>query len=389
MKKISAVLLVLVLVGSVVFAGFTGSITTSFDLNLDTGVYGFTNAKAVDIDMVFQEWLGAKKGEGDIYAEINAKGTLSFDSAAAIDADADATLDAYLALTSAKIIAKDWWVGICSSAAASDLAVSAIDVDGDAVYASMLPSSYVTQNANGLTVGLTSGYTFSVGVTGDLDAPAHNFYGSVVTPEYPVADGMTAKFAAAAKIVNEANAVAGSAKFAYKTDEYSANLAADLVYAGDIKADVAVNSTFGKTTVNAYFATNTNQGPAIANYLEAKVATTVDKFTITASGTDLVNTQALCLSAKMAATAELAVTGRGKYTIGTNAWEAGTDVVYTAPMYVGTVNLTYKSANELAVTVKAETTKLVAGATLTGQYVVADLIGGDKGTITAKAYINF
>jgi hypothetical protein len=388
MKKISAVLLVLVLVGSVVFAGFTGSATTQFDFDIESGEYGFANATAVDIDMTFQEWLGAKKGEGDIYAEINAKGTLSFDSVTAQDGDlAVADLDVYLKVTSAKIIAKDWWVSILGSTGASDLAVSAIDIDGDGTKASLKPASHVTQNAKGVTVGLGD-YTLSVGVTGDLNPAAHDFYGSIATPAFDVADGMTAKFAAAATLADAGNAAAGSAKVEYKADDYSASVAADLVYDAGFEADVAVSSAFGKTTVDAYFATTTDQGPAGPNYLEAKVATTVDKFTITASGTDLINTQALCLSAKMAASDELAVTGRGKYTINGGAWEAGADVVYTAADYTATLNFTYKSTNAIAVTAKAVSTTMIPGATLTAQYTTAD-IATDLGAVSAIAKIAF
>ena len=82
MKKISAVLLVLVLVGSVAFAGFTGSATTTFGVNLDTGAWGFANAKAIDIDIVLHEQVAGAKGEDEVYAEINASLAITFDSTA-------------------------------------------------------------------------------------------------------------------------------------------------------------------------------------------------------------------------------------------------------------------------------------------------------------------
>ncbi|MDX9939780.1 MAG: hypothetical protein RBT44_07490, partial [Sphaerochaetaceae bacterium] len=79
MKKISAVLLVLVLVGSVAFAGFTGEAETSFGVNLQSGDYGFVNDALVTSDIVFFEQLVDNAGEGDIYAEIQAELTLAFD----------------------------------------------------------------------------------------------------------------------------------------------------------------------------------------------------------------------------------------------------------------------------------------------------------------------
>src|SRR5690554_1378489 len=87
MKKISAVLLVLVLVGSVAFASFTGSATTEFGFNLDDGEYGFDNSTSVTIDVALMEALGEAKGEGDIYADISASLSFTFSNADASDLD--------------------------------------------------------------------------------------------------------------------------------------------------------------------------------------------------------------------------------------------------------------------------------------------------------------
>ncbi|MGI6432716.1 MAG: hypothetical protein ACOXZ4_02470 [Sphaerochaetaceae bacterium] len=81
MKKISAVLLVLVLVGSVAFAGFTGSASVSAGYNLDTEEYGLENGTSVSVDVALFEALGAAKGEGKIYADIAASLTFSFSNA--------------------------------------------------------------------------------------------------------------------------------------------------------------------------------------------------------------------------------------------------------------------------------------------------------------------
>src|SRR5690554_1137559 len=87
MKKISAVLLVLVLVGSVAFASFTGSATTEFGFNLDNGEYGFDNSTSVTIDVALMEALGEAKGEGDIYADISASLSFTFSNADASNLD--------------------------------------------------------------------------------------------------------------------------------------------------------------------------------------------------------------------------------------------------------------------------------------------------------------
>ena len=79
MKKISAVLLVMVLVGSVAFAGFTGNAEVSFGSDLDVGTYGFTNTVELTSDLVLSETLVSNAGDGDIRAEITAELTFGFD----------------------------------------------------------------------------------------------------------------------------------------------------------------------------------------------------------------------------------------------------------------------------------------------------------------------
>lgn len=380
MKKISAVLLVLVLVGSVVFAGFTGSATTSLGYNLDTGVYGFANATATTVDLTVLKELGAKKGEGAIYAEINATAKITWDGTA--------NVQTAVAVDSANIIGDGWKLGLLKSSAAADWAVSTIDYNSTTEkYSSMKPSTYVVQNVKGVNLTVKD-YAFSVGLTGTMPG-VYNVYGTVATPEMEVADGMKAKFAAAGLLSDAAKAASASAKVTYAAEDYSASLAADVVYAGGVKADVAVQSKFAPATVDVYFATDTNQGPAYnVNVLSAKVLVDLEQVDLTVTGYDLLTLQKIALSAKLAASAELAVTARGAYTLSTSAWEAGADVVYTAADYTATLNTTYASAGTLAVTLKAVSTKLVNGATLTAQYKVADILAG-KGAITAEAKVAF
>ena len=388
MKKISAVLLVLVLVGSVVFAGFTGSATTSLAYNLQTGVYGFTNAKALDIDVVISETLGSKKGEGAIYAEIMASVKLMLDSVTIADGDvAPADLDYTAAITSAKIYGDGWWVNILGTAAPANWATSAIEADAGGVYATLAPQ--VPQNAAGVTVGLDT-YTFSVGLTGDAVAGTYNVYGTAATSDMEIADGMKAKFAAAGSLTQLAKSASVSAVVDYAAEDYSAKLAADAQFVGGaFDADVAIKSVFAPATVDVYFATKTTAGPSVGvlNLLSAKVALALDDVTLTVTGKDLINAQDLSVSAKLVAE-ELAVTARGGYKVSTAAWNVGADVVYTAADYTATLNTTYASAGTLALTVKAESTKLVNNATLCVSYVTADIMT-NKGAITTSAKIAF
>ena len=144
MKKISAVLLVLVLVGSVAFAGFTGSATTKFGYDLDSGAYGFMNkGTAVSVDLNFLSEIGEAVGEGDIYASIKATLDFTFNNADesgvstgaaptttySSDAGADTTTPMIVTLDfdHAKVFGKDWYVSILGTLDAPNYAPSVID----------------------------------------------------------------------------------------------------------------------------------------------------------------------------------------------------------------------------------------------------------------------
>ncbi|PKL13750.1 MAG: hypothetical protein CVV52_04695 [Spirochaetae bacterium HGW-Spirochaetae-8] len=389
MKKISAVLLVLVLVGSVVFAGFTGSATTSLGYNFDTGAYGFTNAKAIDIDVVLHEFLGASKGEGAIYAEINASAVLTFDSTTFLSA-ADNALDITTKISSANIIGDGWKVGILSANSAPNYATSSVSMNGDDEYADLQPSSYVAKVA-GINVAMND-YTASLGLIGDAVAGTFSVYGTLTTPTMDLADGLKVNAGGSAKLTDTTKSGSASVKAAYAAEDYTASVAADVIYAGGLEADVAVKAAFSPVTVDAYFATAERYATAgltgVLNYLSAKVGVALDQVTLTVTGKDLLNAQDLSVSAKLAASKELAVTARGGYVLGTGAWNAGADVVYTAADYTATVNTTYASAGTLALTVKAVSTTLVNKATLTAKYTVADILTG-KGALTTEAKIAF
>jgi hypothetical protein len=391
MKKISAVLLVLVLVGSVVFASFTGSATTTLGYNLDTGAYGFTNLTAIDIDVVLHEFPVTKKGEGEIYAEIMANVKLMFDSVTVQDGDLLAgDFDVFAKVTSAKIIGDGWWVGILGALDAPNYATSAIDMDANDEYADLKSTSYFAKVA-GIQMNM-NGYTASLGLLGNSTTPTHNVYGSLVLPTLEIADGMKVNVGAAGKLSDAGNAASASVKAAYASDDYSASVAADVVYDGALHADVAVKSVFSPATVDLYFATAeryATAGPSgVTNLLSAKVAVALDPVTLTVTGKDLLDAQKLSVSAKLAATDELTVTARGGYNVKAATWNAGADVVYKVADYTATLNTTYASAGTLALTVKAESTTLVNGVIMGFSYVVGDILTA-KGAVTASAKIAF
>lgn len=391
MKKISAVLLVLVLVGSVAFAGFTGSATTTFDVDLDDGDYGFKNKKAIDIDIVLHEQVAGAKGEGAIYAEISASLAITFDSTAFLAA-ADNALDITTKISAAKIIGEDWYVSILGAMAAPNFAKSAVDFAGKNAE-DIKPSTYVAMK-EGVEVGF-KGYKFGVSVDKDLNnykTGLYNLAVSAQTKEYELADGLKMTFGAAGVLADTGKAASGSAKGSFATEDYSASFAADVVYDAGVKAEAAVNVAVDPVTVDVYYATvggGVVYATTVTNVLSASAAFDVDKFDITVTGLDLINTTDLGAVVKFAATDEITVGVNGGYVLQGSAWYVGGDVKYAAEDYTVTADAKYASAGTLKVNAKVETKTLVDKATLSLAYANADVLAGNLGAVTATAKIAF
>ena len=427
MKKISAVLLVLVLVGSVAFASFTGSATTEFGFNLDNGEYGFDNSTSVTIDVALMEALGEAKGEGDIYADISASLSFTFSNADASDLDPVVAASNVLAIDGdealvplyvtfefdhAKIVGDDWYVGILGALGAPNFASSAIDeweeaADGDDGLWGYL-SEKATHNADfessvsdlpGLEVGYM-GYKLGLGVKGDVNDEEYGFYGAVETPEFDVADGLLVSFGAAGLLSDSDKAVSGSAKAAFETDEYSASLAADMNYDDDtFDFEVALAASYDIFSMDAYYATRamfdgslTNN--AIDNLLSAQVVVDLDPMKVTVKGLDLVNDQDLSANVEYQVSDELLVGFGGGYVIGTEDLSVSADLTYEVDMYKAYLEADFgynldTEDDSLELVLGVESTTLVAGATLYGEWESGNLLAEGFGAITVGAKIEF
>ena len=120
MKKGIIVLLIAVLVAGFAFADgtageakFTGSATISYDYNLDSKATGIQNASALKYNFTFSfnSTDGASKGEGKLYAEIEANAKLELVAKNATKT-AELTPKATLKITKANIIAGDITIDI-------------------------------------------------------------------------------------------------------------------------------------------------------------------------------------------------------------------------------------------------------------------------------------
>lgn len=397
MKKISAVLLVLVLVGSVAFAGFTGSASVDFTGDFDSGKFGFTNDKLVTVDLVLAEALGEKTGSGDVYASIAASFTFGFDvedvgPGAVGDPGVEVDFD------HATIGNEDWYVSILGAMGAPDFAASAIDFDSDDEglnlaydFKTATPLAGVEVGVAGFKVGLAVPFGNNNQIVKDDNK--HNVLATLVTPDFKLVDGLTLTAGAAARLSNVANqAISGSLKTAFEADEFSVTVASDLFYdltSEDFEAEVAANAVYDFLTLDAYFATlEMGENPPLpyggaTNVLSVQAKAEIEQFDVTVFGKDLVNTQDLGASVKFQATDELAVTARGGYVIATEVWNAGADVEYKVDALTAKAGATFYKDSILEAYASVETTTLVDGATLSLAWKDAkDLL--DKGTPATK-----
>ena len=420
MKKISAVLLVLVLVGSVAFAGFTGSVDTSFGFDLDETNYGFKNGVKLSGELNFFELLVDNAGKGDVYAEIKAELSLGLDfedvgnkynpveSGLELDDSDDiigVTQSGFAGvakITSAKIIGDNWYVGILGAMEAPDFAASAVDTWDDGDEAANIDTTDAVAVGAGVEVGFAD-YKFGLsipygGSDNNVDNKNYNIMVTAATPDFEFADGLTMAFGTAGRLSDAGNAVTLSAKADYEVDELALSFATDAVVVGkDFDVEVAVNAVYDFVTVDAYYATKVDvEGTDIENLLSVKAAATIDAFKVVVTGKDLVNAQDLGLSVDWDATDELAVNVNGGYTIASTDYYAGAGVTYTVDEFTAALKGKYSDNvdtpdAELKMEASIESKTLVDGATLYAKWASENLLDdpAKMGSITVGAKIAF
>lgn len=427
MKKISAVLLIAVLASGFVFAGVSGWVQTGVGYNLDTTDYGFIkqdNKLQFNLDLATA--TGEKKGEGDIYAEINGSVTLlvttgekEIDSDDPFDfvTEGPATLKLGLDASNsyARVVGPDWSVAIDGVASRPDYAKSAIDtytVKNDTDDFGITKDDYtetVTYKlANKKAPGITATYKdFKVGfgmkgkVDADLDLSAY-----VATPDFEIADGVKLQAAAVYTDVLDVtryHLIGASGKLSVETDNFSVKAAGDFGYdldAADFKSgvngDASLAIAVAPVAVDVYYARKVQTGYVdddhdlaeinTTNLLSAKVVTDLNEFDVpvklTLTGKDLINKQNLKLAASVSATEELTVGVYGGYVIKTEKWSAGADAEYAADMYTlaANVDLSKVPADAkitLGVGASISSSKVIPGASLSlGWYDAEDILNG-------------
>jgi len=407
MKKVSTLLLTGLIGSSMLFAGFSGTAKLSNTLvNLDDGTFGFANTTELDVTIDIAATTAESKGEGDIYAELNASLNIpvTFDESADGTSPALTADDINIAFDSANVVGDGWKVSILGVNGPVDYAADTIALDDDD---DAYNYSVVGTTTAGVAVTLDDLGTVSVGYTGDFDdLTATKGYGSLELAEMEVSEGMTAQVSgslAIDKTLANNVEVAGSVKLAYAADDYSASVAADLGYdAAGVGADVSMSVAMDPVSIDAYFGTsNTNTdftfsetaiAAATTNLLNVKVVTDLASFdvpvTLTLTGLDLVNVQDLDAKACLAVSDELSTYVSGGYVLNGGAWCVGAGLTYTVDAYTLAADVSYDG--DLAASASVESTTLVDGATLSLAWADGDdLLGGTYGSITAACEIAF
>lgn len=419
MKKLSAVLLIAVLAAGFAFAALTGSANVDFGVDLDGNSWGFVNTKGIEGSLTFKvdtNSLGSV-GEGDIYAEIVGTYTIGLKIAPTGVNTGATTTTATLKITDANVhIGEDLVIGILNAGGGYSYATAYYtNDDGDYLFDGgvELPSS-----SNGLKVSYKD-YTFGfdIGRAGGVGTPTRIF-AQAQTPSMDLAEGVTAQAAVAGKytvnsttpVVTKAIDAGIAAKASYASDALSIDAAGQARIQGDLELNPKFKDmltfeglltvAYDPITLNVFAFRGVDPDDATAVYakkLDAKIAGTVDIFTVAVESRNILDAAKRYISLSASAdmdpiTPSLAV----KYTFNDKILVVTPKVVYTAEKYSATakvaVSLDFDAAKliaGIAPTLTLKSTKIVDNATLKLEWAGADFITKKNGKITASCLIEF
>ncbi|MGH4037690.1 MAG: hypothetical protein ACRQFF_07575 [Sphaerochaeta sp.] len=278
MKKVSALLLTAVLGSSMVFAGISGSVTTTYGLDLGSDLtrnlrdksIGFLNENDDAIGEVTLSLENETIGEGDIHAEISGSLSLITDEIKLTDGtDEDDNDDNFKFKLddndlSASIVGPNWAVEITDAADITDFAEDYNNDDGDAYFNLEFDSSDVA--------GVTASYTYEEGETvtvalGQMneikDGGMQDNYVAILSPEFMLAEGLTTQAALAGQYAANGSAnksaVGMGATIAYMNEDAGYDITANMdagIYKDDFQFEASIVGNYSLATVNAYFNTD-------------------------------------------------------------------------------------------------------------------------------------
>ena len=395
MKKISIVLLALLLIGGMAFADITltGTADFGFEFDTNTGNFGLVDSQDtsdVEFSFTLDSADASAMGDADVYAVIEMSGSIDV-NIDGTDLDEDDTVAdvitlegdggtpevwsvlstnletgdeivASVAIDTAKIVGPDWSVSILGMPDSMSFAQSfELDADDEAI--DTVSGGLIVANGGVEVVygDYTLGADFYKGTTTDFAVYAAG--------DVEVADGVTVGLAAG---YDNAGGFDASAKLAYDMDGTAVAVAMDSnnnFSAFDISASAAVDAY----SLDVYY----------DGTLDAQVVAALDAATITVTGMDLITTQDLGVEVETTVDA-FAITVGGGYNIGATSWDASAEVAYTADEYTVTLGGGYNSANVFDLSAVIENTTLIDGATLSLGYEALDLLAKDATADTAN-----
>ena len=407
--------MVALFVASTVFAGISGYSNLGFGFNSSNGKFGFSPASALSVDIDIASEKAGNVVEGDVYAGIS--GSVALKLVDAADTDNGAVVYKYSTandtgvysvgvfafINEAYVAGQDWKVAFgTKSSNPVDFAKSAIDT-----YKTALKDAYDTpfwvkdanvsykapytsnSGVNATIKGFTVGAGF-VGTKGDTDTTV-GYTAYALTPDFAFG-GASAKFGAVVSKANNATAntsIGASTQIAFAQDAFSAKVAADFGFenvdgesavhfdvAGNVKydfisADIYYVDYVKVTTYSLVNWTPVKGSKEYENLLSAKATLNLASFdvpvSLTLKGKDLINSQDLSASAKIAVSDAVKVTVGGGYNIKSEKTSLSAGIEYSAEKFTASADVSFSIKGEkktLVPTVVVSSDALINGATV-------------------------
>ena len=420
MKKIISIALVALFVASTVFAGISGYSNLGFGFNSSNGKFGFSPASALSVDIDIASDSASNVGEGDVYAGISGSVALRLVDAVGVDPSGNDTgaveypynaandtnvysVGVFAFINEAYVAGQDWKVAFgTKSSNPVDFAKSAIDT-----YKTALKDAYDTpfwvkdanvsykapyasnSGVNATIKDFTVGAGF-VGTKGVSDTTV-GYTAYALTPDFAFG-GANAKFGAVVSKANKATAntsIGASAQIAFAQDAFSAKAAADFGFENvdgesAVHFDVAGNVKYDFVSADIYYVdyakvttyslvdwAPVKGSKEYEDLLSAKATLDLASFdvpvSLTIKGKDLINSQDLSASAKIAVSDAVKVTVGGGYNIKSEKISASAGVEYSAEKFTASADVSFSIKGEtktLVPTVVVSSDALINGATV-------------------------
>lgn len=415
MKKIISIALVALFVANSVFAGISGYSNLGFGFNSSNGKFGFSPASALSVDIDIASEEAGNVGEGDVYAGISgsvalrlvyaadpAKGAVVYPYNTKNDGGVY-SVGVFAFINEAYVAGQDWKVAFgTKSSNPVDFAKSAVDT-----YKTALKDAYETpfwvkdanvsykapyasnSGVNATIKDFTVGAGF-VGTKGVSDTTV-GYTAYALTPDFEFGSA-SAKFGAVvSKAEDTANtSIGASAQIAFAQDAFSAKAAADFGFenvGGEsaVHFDVAGNVKYDFISADFYYVDYVKVTPyklvdwtpvegaskEYENLLSAKATLDLASFdvpvSLTLKGKDLINSQDLSASAKIAVSEAVKVTVGGGYNVKSEKTSLSAGIEYSAEKFTASADVSFSIKGEtktLVPTVVVSSDALINGATV-------------------------